>query len=127
MRRRRWLLFGILLSGLVATLVVWNVIAASRPGISTYHSRKIKTGMTRSMVEDILGGPPGDYRTPPLRVPDDELLSRRPPGEHWQGDRFSVYVAFDLNDRVAQVTGFFPGPMRSSWYRGLQGWIPLPD
>jgi hypothetical protein len=83
--------------------------------------------MTRGQVEAILGGPAGDYRTPPLRLPDEAIRAQLPPGERWQGDRHSVYVTFDAQGRVAQVTGFFPGPMRQSWYRGLQEWVPLPD
>jgi hypothetical protein len=52
------------------------------------------------------------YRTPPLRPSDEIIVTQLPPGERWQGDRHSVYVTFDAQDRVAQVTGFFPGPVR---------------
>ena len=83
--------------------------------------------MTRAQVEAILGGPAGDYRTPPLRPPDEALLAALPPGERWQGDRHSVYVAFDAGGRVVRVTGFYPGLMPSTWYTSLQEWVPLPD
>jgi hypothetical protein len=130
-RKRRRLLIAL---GLVLAAVAAWYLLAPVPRISSYYSRKIQPGMTRAQVETILGGPPGDYRTAPFRLPDDQIIAQvpagerwLPAGEQWQGDRFSVYVTFDAQGRVDKVTGFMPGPMPGSWYRALQEWMPLPD
>ena len=125
-RRRIVVAIGVVVAAVVAA---WYLLAPPARGISTYHSRRIVPGMTRGQVEAILGGPAGDYRTPPLRPPDEALRAPLllPAGECWQGDRHSVYVTFDARDRVAGVTGFYPVPLRPSWYRAAQEWVPLPD
>jgi hypothetical protein len=125
-RRRSAVGLGI---ALAAWVVVCCLLMPPAERISTHSSRRIEPGMTRGQVEAILGGPAGDYRTSPPRPPDEALRAPLPlpPGERWQGDRHSVYVTFDARDRVATVTRFYPGPMRPSWYLGLQEWVPLPD
>jgi hypothetical protein len=122
--RRMAVGLGVVLAVLVA---VWCLLMPTPPRISTYASRRIAPGMTRGQVEAILGGPAGDYRTPPLRPADEALRTPLPPGDRWQGDRFSVYVTFDAADRVVAVAGFHPSALRPSWYRALQEWAPLPD
>jgi len=112
---------------LVALVTGTYLLMPPSKQINTRSSRRIEIGMTRSEVEAILGGPAGDHRSPPLRPPDEAILAQLPPGERWQGDRHSVYVTFDAQDRVVAVTGFYPGPMPPSWYRSLQELIPLPD
>jgi hypothetical protein len=124
-RRRLWVVVGVL--GFVGIVLALLLFYRPVSRISTYHMARIQPGMTRAQVESILGGPPGDYRTPPLRLPDDQMLAQLPAGEQWQGDRYSIYITFDAQGRVENVTGFMPGAMRESWYRALQQWLPLPD
>jgi hypothetical protein len=110
-----------------AVALAWYLLLQPVQRISTYSIRQIVPGMTRSQVEIILGGPAGDYRTAPLRPPDEDIRAQLPAGDCWLGDRHSAYVAFDAQDRVVNVTSFFPVPRRPSWYRALQEWMPLPD
>ena len=68
-------------------------------------SERIKEGMTLAQVEEILGGPPGDYRTRPPAPRGGILgvvvilgpLHRR---EEWHGDEGTVVVGFQDDDTV---------------------------
>lgn len=126
-KRRRRIAVSLGLA-LAAWAVVCYLLMPPAERISTHFTSRIKPGTTRGQVEAILGGPAGDYRTRP-RPPDEAIRAplALPPGERWQGNRHSIYVTFDAWDRVEAVTGFYPGPMRPSWYRTLQAWAPLPD
>lgn len=110
---------------LVLGVALWYWSESSTSRISTYYMRQISQGMTLGQVQDILGGPPGDYRTPPLAGSGIGIASSA--GECWRGDRLSIFVRFDAAGRVEGITGFYPGKMRPSWYHALQEWLPLPD
>ena len=71
MRRRNLL---VVLAGLAVVVAAGVVVVWSRKDLITRDRYdRIQAGMTRTKVEAILGGPPGDYRTVPTEA------------EQWQG------------------------------------------
>jgi len=123
----RQLLVALGVGTVVATIVAAYVFMPPPERISTRATRKIVRGMTAAEVEALFGGPPGDYRSPSARLADEDLPAVALAGRKWQGNRCTVHVEFDDNDRVLRVVTGFPGPMRPSWYCALQEWLPLPD
>jgi hypothetical protein len=93
--------------------------------INSHYCRKIKSGMTLAEVEEVLGCPPGDYRAEPRKP--DTWTPPVAPGALWRGERLTIYVVLDGQNRVKGFSTFHPLPLRSSWYRALQEWIALPD
>jgi hypothetical protein len=53
---------------------------------------RVRVGMTRADVEAILGGPPGDYRTMPVRP--DFGSGGEVNWERWQRDQLDAWTAF---------------------------------
>jgi hypothetical protein len=128
MARRRQFLFFLLAAvvvGLAATWLFWP-----RTAISDETAAKIKVGMTVAEVEEILGGPQGDYTTllgglgeyrappnPPFEDVDDQ---------EWIGDSGAVWVYFDRHGRVcachfveATHAPLTLGERLGIWYRML--------
>ena len=128
-RKRRWQIgLGLVALAMLLLMVVSWALLPPVERISTYHAQNIQEGMTREQVEAILGGPAGDYRTPPLRLADHEILAPPLDGDCWMGNRLSVYIIFDdASDRVVRVTRLHPRQMPASWYQAMQQWLPLPD
>jgi hypothetical protein len=63
----------------------------------------VQIGMTPAEVEDVLGGPPGDYQSDPEH-PHEFTYHFAYPGaakiEKWTGDEGLALVAYDSTDRV---------------------------
>jgi hypothetical protein len=74
---------ALVIGSLVMILVLswWWLATAQR--VSSHNSRQVEPGMTRRQVEAVLGGPAGDYRTPPTRPPDETIRAALPPGDRW--------------------------------------------
>jgi len=98
--------------GLVATvLLVFGMLLPlmlpERCPVNRAAFERIEEGMTVAEVEEILGGPPGDYRTlppPPFQVG----ISFGPPLDRrkWRGDGIDVEVCFNNVGRVGwKVSG----------------------
>lgn len=136
MRRRLLVLFCVF-----ALLVIGAGLAAVlfRPThrINRENCEQIEVGMMQQQVEALLGGPPGDYRTGEvaldLREVDDGFHSimtsmevllgeRRFRHEWWQGDKGTLWVCFDEDDRVI-AKNLTPGRSTSTFWakvrRGL--------
>lgn len=64
--------------------------------------QEIHEGMTPAEVETLLGAPPGDYRTRPVKIVD-ALASSVWKDEIWTSDEAHVRVAFSDNGRVVSV------------------------
>jgi hypothetical protein len=106
--------------GTLFTYHAYRQKAARGRLVSQEHYDLITEGMSRAEVEDILGGPPGDftmYRVISehrgLTVPQELALSNaavlwddRGPGrrEYWVGNRALIVVHFDEHDRVQRVS-----------------------
>jgi len=91
-----------LLAGVAVFLVLVGTlfpVLLPRPSPVTFTNyERISTGMTRAEVEQILGGPPGDYRTRPV-------LTLLPSGGGlrwavWQGNEGTAEVSFDRSGSV---------------------------
>jgi hypothetical protein len=132
MRKRTLRILGVLAClGLLALPVLWAVPSRQRINRASYE--RIKAGgMTFREVEDLLGGPPGDYCTGEvdldlreydwefdnvMSAPEVLLGTRHLRHEWWQGDEGTLWVCFDDDDGDrAIVTTFTPGLPRD---RGL--------
>ena len=94
---------------------------------------KIRPGMQRAEVEELLGGPPGDYRRRgaiydaiAVVVPDGQPAAAEHSlegTEEWRGDQMLIAVRFDRTGGVESAFGLPLAP--SSWYRTLQRWLPF--
>jgi hypothetical protein len=94
-----------------------------KTGISKENYERVARGMTIQEVEDILGGPEGDYQTGKVEFdigePDQEFMNVhmsidvlrgdwRPTHKWWYGDEGLIYVCFDEQDKVV-TKSFGPG------------------
>jgi outer membrane protein assembly factor BamE (lipoprotein component of BamABCDE complex) len=98
---RKWLL-GLLAVSLVLVGVLVALVMLRHCPVNRAAVERIRKGMTRAEVEQILGGPPGDYRTRPgFSSRHFETTRRRDPnyGE-WYGDEVMLRLVFDDGGRV---------------------------
>jgi hypothetical protein len=141
MRKRVLRVLGLLacLGLLLGLFVLWPARPGQRINRASYE--RIKAGgMTFSEVQNLLGGPPGDYQTGEveldLREPDrafDNVMSapevllgtRHLRHEWWQGDEGTLWVCFDEDDGDrAIVTTFTPGvPQDRGLLARLRRWL----
>ena len=62
---------------------------------------KIKIGMTKQEVENIMGRPPGNYATQRVEVMDvANTIAGRRSEVWWVGNDFAIVVRYDVNDKV---------------------------
>jgi hypothetical protein len=104
--------FFLVLVGILVTLLL------PRPSrVTRENSERIKEGMSRAEVEEILGGPPGDYRTKPTNLDRDAvaraILSVFFNAE-WCGDEGEVWVSFGPDDKVRDMSFAEAGPVEVS-------------
>jgi hypothetical protein len=72
--------------------------------IDQEHCNRIKVGMSQAEVEEILGGPPGDFTTQPVAFVGPCLTGLpRLRWERWAGNRAMILVRFDEQDQVQLV------------------------
>jgi hypothetical protein len=94
--------------------ILWYALSL-RPGITQANYQRIREGMTLQEVENLLGGPPGNYS----RIPDKEAAlwtidPDRPDldrqffigREVWVGNEWAVAVWFDDEERVARKESY---------------------
>jgi hypothetical protein len=77
------------------------------PGINRHSYERIEEGMTMAEVEDILGGPPGDYRKHKSGIryrAEGGIFGDEPRGmkslEYWYSDSTDIRVGFADDGRV---------------------------
>jgi hypothetical protein len=92
------LLVGLLAVGLVLAGMLLALVMPRHCPLTRAACGRIKEGMTQAEVEKILGVPPGDYRTRPVR-PSVKLLEGgwcmvRGSFAHWEGDEAELDVCF---------------------------------
>jgi hypothetical protein len=81
----------------------WHQDFARNQRIDREHFQRIKLGMRQEDIEEILGGPPGDYRTPVeehLTVGGLFFEVSRERKERWKGDKGVIAVTFDEEETV---------------------------
>src|SRR5262245_13437711 len=113
-KRRLWRQLMAVGAGL-AVLPLLGYAFSVRPGLTQANYGRIREGMTLQEVENLLGGPPGNYS----RIPDKEaglwtIDPNRPDlnrqffigREVWIGDELAVAVWFDEQGRVARKESY---------------------
>jgi hypothetical protein len=85
---------------------------------------KVRVGMTQAEVEDLLGGPPGNYGMSGGSVETSASISDRTGtvlrmGRIWRGDGVTILVWF-ADGKVCEVPNRSPAPA------GLTDWIEYP-
>jgi hypothetical protein len=114
--RVRYFLIALLATTLLG-LALLSLALPERSPVNRAAFERIEEGMTLGEVEQILGGPSGDYRTAP--PPHDEgvgdsilLIGGGPPiggwsfvrhHRRWRGDEIDVMVCFDRSDLVVRT------------------------
>jgi hypothetical protein len=122
----RKLLIALLAVALVLCGASLALVAPRHCSVNRAACDRIKEGMTRAEVEQILGGPPGDYRTRPGPAVPSTFVSA--PArlfychEEWRGDGVALWVNFDDRGRVAGLGGWSvasesPGPIAIARWR----------
>jgi hypothetical protein len=123
-----WVAVLVLLTGLGAG--AWWVgfaPSAARHNITRQSLGEIMPGLTEPAVEQLLGGPAGDYSGGKVTVGALDLVM--PVGattKEWIGDDVAIIVCFDAGGRVlfAQPLEMFPVP-RESFLERLRHWLGL--
>jgi hypothetical protein len=130
-------LLGLLAVALVLLGAMLPLVLPRHCPVNRAACERIKVGMTRTEVEAILVGPPGDYRT----LPSDEgldlvrftsLSAPDPNEEMWVGDTGDACVSFTPGGIVAEVSFTEAQPANPSlfaiatWrlWRLKERWLP---
>lgn len=128
MRRRLLVIAAIALLG-IATVLVCLWCSRPRYWISQETSEKIVEGLTEEQLITIIGFPPGDYTTGPVRLVGDhkiqkgqELLEGMPKGwKVWVTDNAAVVVHFDGRGTASAIEiGWFVEPVTARLRRWLR-------
>jgi hypothetical protein len=91
--------------GLVVAYATWIPT-----GISLASFKRLRHGMTRDEVRDIIGCPPGDYGETPPRfaiatdLPEGFATAKAESTELWTQDAGAIRVWYSANDRVVLAT-----------------------
>jgi hypothetical protein len=105
MRKRLWWIIP-----LVAVLLIFGgmtPLLAPRPSPVTKAAfERIETGMTKAEVENILGGPLGDYTTRPRSTARSSAVTcigwAARDAEEWDGDEVTIWVVFESMDNTGE-------------------------
>jgi hypothetical protein len=65
------------------------------PHVNRQSYEKIQIGMTMSEVQEILGGPPGDYSTGPVHLHSVKQIAHDGKENRWRGDDGEFTIWFD--------------------------------
>jgi hypothetical protein len=118
MKRRRWLILGLIVATVVAPSVVW----APRPRVTRARFDRVTEGMTRDEMIATVGVPPGDYTTEPFVYGPETSLATTWRSEQWLCDEAELRVRFGDDGRATwvRVRGQFLPPIRRSWFDRLR-------
>ena len=90
--------FAVIAVMMALSAVTGLLIEGSDP-INKLTCDRITIGMTKTEVEKLLGGPPGDYSTRPLLCVTEVLC---PQEAKWGGNDGAIYVRFDDANQVSE-------------------------
>jgi hypothetical protein len=104
-RRRRWFTrLGLAVLAVVVGLFLWWQFGGSKQRrLNAERFAEVRVGMTQAEVEQILGGPPGDYGRHQGGVTRMTAEGYDPRGsvlKYWFDDSTRLEIAFDAQDRV---------------------------
>jgi hypothetical protein len=95
--RKRWWLIPLAIV-LMLTGALFPLLSPRPSRVTKANFGRIEMGMSRSEVEALLGGPPGDYRTLPATVSTATTWNAALVAgteESWLGDEGNVVIYFD--------------------------------
>jgi hypothetical protein len=119
------LLVALLLTGLAGVLSLL-VSSRDKPGVTLANFEKLKAGMTRAEVEELLGGPPGEYGDPRWRTASEIDPSDESP-DVWSRDGWVIVIYFGDDGRLRskQIHNAMEG---EPWFQELFAWLwPRPQ
>jgi hypothetical protein len=92
-------------STLMALVVVWIICQEVKKSLRPNRDRfeQVQKGMSLDQVIDLVGGPPGDYRTDRHRFSISHHSLGRLNTKNWISDDGYLLVTFDDSDRVEYV------------------------
>jgi hypothetical protein len=103
---RKWLILGAIAAVLFFTgIVIALLLPRSESPVNSTNVARIQLGQSEAEVEEILGGPPGDYRRGSRSMTFDVALDAIPPNvlKRWRGDEGLALIQFDPDGRVIAV------------------------
>ena len=100
MRQRMLLMLGLLVCLGIGGLVLWSWVTAPAHRIDRRTFLRIRLGMKKQEVYDLVGGPPGNFSTGPTICVDGSVEHAVDPAaaakvETWECDTDSIHVYFD--------------------------------
>ncbi len=108
-KRRRWLWVLVFAAACGAALLIFVSMTLLRARFHPENIARLQVGMTQAEVEELLGGPPGDYgvwRTFGTHTMSMDVSTIVPAGSReavWCDDDHFIRVYFDANDRFVHV------------------------
>jgi hypothetical protein len=134
MRKREQLLLFMSIGLLLGGAACWLLMPPSPTSqINRASFDAIRVGMSEAEVEEILGGPAGDYCTGDVIRQGDLIVGpviplwTIPPSKTnvWQGDEGELFLIFDLTGQVLDKF-FMPTTLRDPPFREkLRRWLGL--
>ena len=100
MRKRSLIILGLLVCLGLGGLVLWSWLTVPAHRIDRQTFLRIRLGMKKQAVHDLIGGPPGDYSTGPTICVDSIVEHAVDPAaaakvEGWLCDTDAVHVYYD--------------------------------
>jgi hypothetical protein len=101
-KHRRWLLLALVLAALLLVALPFSQPRRPVP-INQTDFDLVFEGMSKTEVEELLGGPPGDYTNGScfaLDIYGGGVLMKKGLMMEWRGDRGIIQIGFDKNNNV---------------------------
>jgi hypothetical protein len=116
------LLGAVLLGGY---LVLW--LTAPRHRVSHLGWEGIEVGMTQTEVEQVLGGPPGNYASTPYGIMRRQIVPQGATSlKEWRGEEGVIDVWFGLDGKVVDAYWVELGyPIHESLLTRLRRWLGI--
>lgn len=127
MRRRRWMLVGVMIVGTAVLAGGACVSGTGASRVTESNFGRIKQGMSRAEVEAILGPPSPELPGPP--TPFQNTQSGKPDGTRsevvlsWRKGEDTIFVGFDRSNRVDAYWNTFT---KTGFFGGVSEWIGWP-
>lgn len=101
-RRRKWLIPLVALVAIPVFAAIWLV--ATWKVLKVENFAKIRYGMSQQQVEELLGGPPGEYgrNTGDVWMSTEGYITPGETEKRWWDDENRLEVFFDNNGRVTR-------------------------
>jgi len=133
MSRRRAIYCGSALAFVLAGLTSLWLWTRETVHITRENFERIQIGMTQKDVEEILGGPPGDYRQRKSieyegRSWHELIIKVQPtPASHpmWWGTRGAIQINLTEEGQVREKVHFDPIVIETTFWDRIRSWRPF--